>query len=101
MADTISTVLREVASHFGVTVRDIRSARRTRAILPARHAAAYLMHTLQGATAAEIGSRLGGRDYTTITMYCRAAARRAEVDEVFGRDLAELELQIRGQLHWS
>jgi chromosomal replication initiator protein len=95
MADAVDTVLSVVGAHFGVSADDIRSLRRTRQVLPARHIAAYLAHTVSGMAPREVGDRLGGRDYTNILMYCRAVARRAEEDEGFRRLLHQLEEAVR------
>ncbi len=83
MALAMDKVLRIVAKQFGVSVADIKSTRRSRQVLPARHIAAYLAHTASGMTAPEIGLGLGGRDHTNIVMYCRAVARRTQEDEEF------------------
>lgn len=95
MAKAIGKVLRVVAESFGVSVADIKSARRTRQVLPARLVAAYLAHTALGMTHREIGVRLGGRDYTNIAMYCRAVARHTEKDEEFSWLVHELSTRIR------
>jgi chromosomal replication initiator protein len=97
MTVAMDNVLRIVAKEFGVSVADIKSARRSRHVVPARLIAAYLAHTVSGMTPREIGSRLGDRDYTNIEMYCRATARRAEEDEAFKRLLLELEEAVRGR----
>ena len=91
----METVLRVVADRFDVSVADISSARRTRHVLPARHVAAYLAHTVSGLSHGEIGRRLGGRNYTITAMYCRAVSRRMEQDEQFGRVVADISARLR------
>lgn len=95
MTVAMDNVLRIVAKEFGVSVADIKSARRTRHVLPARHIAAYLAQTASGMTPREIGDRLGGRDYTNIVMYCRTVARRMQEDEEFKRLVDDLEVRVR------
>lgn len=90
----IDPILRVVAERFGVSVADIRSARRTRQLLPARHVAAYLAHTACGMSPREIGRRLGGRDYTSIEMYCRAVRRRMQEDEEFNAVVEQLKARL-------
>lgn len=94
MAAPIGKLLRAVAERFGVSIAEIKSARRTRAVVPARHVAAYLSHTALGMTHQEIGQRLGKRDYTIIAMYCRAVSRRVEEDQEFGRLVQELTTRL-------
>lgn len=96
MTDIVDDVLREVSRRFDVSADEIRSTRRTRKILPARHVAAYLAHKLSGLSSAEIGARLGGREYTNIEMYCRGVQRRTTEDEAFKHIVLELEGIIRG-----
>lgn len=97
MSDTIDAVLIEVAGRFGVSVNDIRSSRRNRQVLPARHVAAYLAYRITGMSTRAIGKRIGGRDYTNIEMYCRTVARRAAEDEAFSLLVHDLEGSIRSR----
>lgn len=97
MAVSIGTVVRVVAKHFDVSVADVLSDRRMRQVLPARHVAAYLAHTLSGLSHREIGQRLGGRDYTIIAMYCRAVSRHLAKDAAFGRVVEQLLTRLRDQ----
>ena len=101
MTVAMDNVLRIVAKQFGVSVAEIKSARRTRHVLPARHIAAYLAHTTSGMTPREIGDRLGGRDYTNIVMYCRAVARRTQEDEEFRRLVEDLTARVQRRAQWS
>lgn len=81
----VEKALRIAAAQFGVSVADIRSQRRTRAIHPARLWAAYLACMTTRATCAGIGARLGGRDESIIRMYARNRARAVENDEASAR----------------
>lgn len=98
MAGSICEVLDVVAGHFDVSIEDIRSQRRTRQVLPARHVSAYLAQRVSGLSMQQIGNRLGGRDQTNIAMYCRTVARRAEDDDGFKQLLNELEDAVRSRL---
>jgi len=59
-------ILAEVAIEHKVSVKDIISQRRDRAILPARYKAIYRMKTETTMSLPAIGRRIGGRDHTTI-----------------------------------
>jgi chromosomal replication initiation ATPase DnaA len=72
----IENALRIAADHFGVSVADLRSARRTSSVHPARVWAAYLASTTTDASFATIGESLR-RDSTVVRMYARACARKA------------------------
>jgi chromosomal replication initiator protein len=90
-------ILRLAAERFDVSVSDIKSQRRSRQVLPARHIAAYLAHTASGISPHEIGEGLGGRDYTNIVMYCRTVARRTQEDAEFRRLVDELVERVESR----
>ena len=71
----VNEVLRVVSEHFGVSVADIRSQRRTREVHPARVWGMYLACETTGSSFEEIGRKFGGRDYTIVRMAARACAR--------------------------
>lgn len=86
-------VLRVVSRVFGVTVEDIRSDRRTMAIIPARFAAAYLAKELTRLSYPRIGERLH-RDHSTVM----SAIRRANEMIATDPDFAALVTRARGEL---
>lgn len=63
--------LREIAiataRHFGVTLGQMRSKSRRRAVVVARDTAIYLARELAGNTLPELGRYFGNRDHTTIS----------------------------------
>ena len=95
MSNTVDDVLRIVNEHFGVSVADIRSQRRTATVHRARVWGMYLACMTTPATHEEIGKRFGGRDQTIVRMAARACARAiackasnaAIVDEAFRMDV--------------
>lgn len=62
----VATVIRETALHFGVTIGDLLSQRRTANIMRPRHIAMYLAKAVTLRSLPYIGSRFGDRDHTTI-----------------------------------
>lgn len=92
---TPSRIASEVASKFGVTVADLKSARRARRLLVPRQLAIYLTRTLTDASLNEIGGFFGGRDHSTVAN----ALRRAE--HLIGEDstIRDHMDQIRSALH--
>lgn len=93
-ASNVGKVMREVSAFFGVTAADIRSTRRTKALLPARHIAVYLTSKFSGLPPERIGERFGRRDPTIIRMYCRAVIRRMAQDQDFAASVSALEGRI-------
>ncbi|RAI42935.1 helix-turn-helix domain-containing protein [Rhodoplanes roseus] len=62
----IDIIQQVVARRYGVTVTDMRSARRTAAVLRPRQMAMWLTRTMTPKSLPEIGRRFGGRDHTTV-----------------------------------
>lgn len=71
----VNEALRIVSEHFGVSVSDIRSQRRTRDVHPARVWGMYLACETSGSSFEEIGQKFGGRDQTIVRMAARCCAR--------------------------
>ncbi|WP_431201569.1 helix-turn-helix domain-containing protein [Bradyrhizobium betae] len=76
----VDDALRVAAKHFGVSVTDLGSARRTSLIHPARVWAAYLASRTNDENLASIARNLN-RDVTIIAMYVRAQARLIAANE--------------------
>ncbi len=62
----IATIQEHVARSYQVPAREIRSARRSRAIIEPRHVAMYLSKELTPSSLPHIGRFFGGRDHTTV-----------------------------------
>jgi len=70
--------LRIVAAHYGVSLADIRSTRRTRVVHAARTWGMYLASCTTGASCEDIGRRCGNRDHTIVRAVIRGRAREVE-----------------------
>jgi chromosomal replication initiator protein len=91
----ISNIKLAVCAHFGVTVVDLTSERRTPPkLLRARHLAFYLCRELTPKSYPEIGRRMGGRDHTTILHACKKIERLLETDEGIVSDLNVLRERV-------
>ena len=73
---SLAHLIKEVAEKYGVTVDDIRSARRTRAIMQPRLEFYYRARTETPYSYPEIGKFCGNRDHTTILTGARRHAKR-------------------------
>lgn len=62
----IADIQAAVVKHFGITMTDLLSPRRTHKVIRPRQIAMYLAKTMTLRTLPEIGRRFGGRDHTTI-----------------------------------
>ncbi|HEY2772912.1 MAG TPA: chromosomal replication initiator protein DnaA [Candidatus Binatia bacterium] len=77
---SLDEVEKEVASHFGLRIADLRARRRTKKIAEARQVAMYLMRQKAGASYPVIGAHLGGRDHSTVIHACQQVERRRKED---------------------
>lgn len=63
---TIQAIQDEVAKYFNLTVENLRSKRRTKDFVLARHIAMYLCKELTTKSYPQIAAKFGGKDHTTI-----------------------------------
>lgn len=82
---SIRTIQQAVCAHYGVSLLDLQSNRRTRAVVLPRMVAVWLCRRLTPHSMPAIGHHFGGRDHTTILH----AARR--MDELRQSDPAMQE----------
>ncbi len=83
---TISDIQRKTARYYDISLNDLLSARRQRAIARPRQIAMFLAKQLTPRSLPDIGRRFGGRDHTTVLHALRrvealiASDRRIESD---------------------
>lgn len=63
---TPSTIIKQTAEYFGLTIDELNSKSRTRTLVTARQIAMYLPRELTDMSLPKIGAELGGRDHTTV-----------------------------------
>jgi DnaA-like protein len=71
----VDEAMRIAAEHFGVSVADIQSRRRTADVHTARTWGMYLACVTTDASPEVIGERFGGRDHTIVSAVRRGRAR--------------------------
>ncbi len=77
---TIDLVQKVVAEEFGVKISDLKSKRRTRAVVLPRQVAMYLCRTLTGASLPETGNVFGGKDHSTVIHSLKVVEEKKEKD---------------------
>jgi chromosomal replication initiator protein len=92
---TIEGIQRIVAEYFGLTHKDLRGKRRTKAVAFPRQVAMYLARDLTEFSTTEIGSEFGGRDHTTVMHGCQRVEDRLKVDPILEVALQTLMKKIR------
>ena len=90
-APKIEEVQRVVARHYGVSVADMVSARRTKVIVRPRQVAMFLAKTMTARSLPEIGRRFGKRDHTTALHAVKKIEALAATDEALAEDIATIK----------
>lgn len=90
-ASRIQIIARVVAEMFDLTVLDLRSARRSSAIVRARQVVMYVARHETGYSTPRIGSFLGGRDHSTVLHGITKIEQLLKTDA----DLADMIARIR------
>lgn len=87
-ANIIQTI---VAEHFGLSIEDLKSAKRTKAIVLGRQIAIYFMRKHMHISLSEIGWHFGQRDHSTILhSYRKIEAISEEIENLNHRVLGSL-----------
>ncbi|MBR1193217.1 helix-turn-helix domain-containing protein [Bradyrhizobium sp. AUGA SZCCT0160] len=94
----VQDIQRAVSEYYGVTVRDMLSARRTANIVRPRHVAYFLAKELTGKSLPEIGRRFGGRDHTSILSGIRRIDHLRTRDTALAQELCALAISLGGNL---
>jgi len=68
------------ADLFGVKISDMKSKRRTKAVVLPRQVAMYLCRNFAGASLPEIGHFFGGKDHSTVIHACKVIEEKKEKD---------------------
>lgn len=98
---TPQRVVEAVARRFGLSPEDLCSKSRKQEIAVPRQIAMYLMREETGASLAEIGQQLGGRDHTTVLYGCERIAQEIEVDASLRREVLSLREALHGDEKFS
>lgn len=93
---TVDDIQKSVASYFTITVDDLISKRRTKAVVRPRHIAMYLAKTLTTRSLPDIGRRFGGRDHSTVIHAVNKISEILPSDAVLAEDVEALRRQLRG-----
>jgi chromosomal replication initiator protein len=93
----VERILAEVAGFYGVTAKDIRSRKRTRSMVVARHMAAYLIRDIGHKSYPEIGRELGGRDHSTIIHSCKNIEDALESDPQTMNEIEQIKKRLENR----
>ncbi|MDR3638783.1 MAG: DnaA/Hda family protein [Isosphaeraceae bacterium] len=92
---SLDQVARAVASRFGLSLKDLRSASRRRNVAEPRHLAMHLARSVTGQSFQSIGKYFGGRDPATVRHACLAAEARLAADPALAAAASSLRRMWR------
>jgi chromosomal replication initiator protein len=92
---TNELVQKVVAEAFGVKISDLKSKRRTKAVVLPRQVAMYLCRNQAGSSLPEIGNFFGGKDHSTVIHACKVIEEKKEKDPELRARIEMLIKQLR------
>ena len=87
-------IQKAVSDHFHLKLADMRSRRRTKAVVQPRQIAMFLCRDMTKMSLPEIARNFGGKDHTTVLHACRQVEARSSNDAVLARDIETLRRLI-------
>ncbi len=90
----VDTIKRRVAAFYDLSLDDLISQRRHRAIARPRQIAMYFCKRLTRRSFPDIGQRFGGRDHTTVMHAVKRIEELATSDTAFAAELVEIGRKI-------
>ncbi len=94
---SVDRILQEVSEYFKVLPKEIRSKKRHKTLVTARHVAVYLIRELTQKSYPEIGRELGGRDHSTAIYSFKMVEEKLESDPALSSDLVYLKKKLEQQ----
>jgi chromosomal replication initiator protein len=93
---TIEGIKQVVADEFNLDIKDMKSKRRTDAIVFPRQIAMYLVRTLSDEFSTNaIGDAFGGRDHSTVMHACNKIKEKMDADPYFNAKINQIIKKIR------
>lgn len=90
----IDEIIKTAAEFFHLEAKDIRSEKRSREVMMARHAAIYLAKQMTGHSLSEIGNALGGRTHATILHSLSQMNDQLQIDPVLRHRLSQMKAAL-------
>ena len=92
---TIELIQKIVSEYFGLSYKDLRGKRRTKAVAFPRQVAMYISRELTEYSTTEVGTEFGGRDHTTVMHACQKIEDRMKLDPNIEPTLQTLVKKIK------
>ena len=92
--NSIESIQRAVAQHYGLTVEDLKGKRRMSKVANARQVGMYLSRELTQENLSRIGLEFGGRDHSTVIHACEKVEKDLKKDNKLQEDLKAIKMMI-------
>jgi chromosomal replication initiator protein len=92
---TIEHIQKIVADYFGLSYKDLRGKRRTKAVAFPRQVAMHISRELTEYSTTEVGAEFGGRDHTTVMHACQKIEDRMKLDPNLEPSLQQLIKKVK------
>lgn len=92
---TPELILSEVCSFYNITVDDINSKSRSKAIAFPRQVAMYLMRDMLSLTFPKIGEEIGGRDHSTVMHGIEKITNQLKTDKELSNTIADIKDKLK------
>lgn len=91
---SVFMIVRETSKFYGISMMDIKSARRTADVVKPRQVAMYLARALTLRSLPEIGRQVGRKDHTTVLYAARKIGARIKLDDRLNDEIEVLKLRV-------
>ncbi|MGF1464387.1 MAG: chromosomal replication initiator protein DnaA [Maricaulaceae bacterium] len=91
---TVESIQKQVANHYGLSMPELLSKRRTKNIVRPRQIAMYLSKKLTTRSLPDIGRRFGGKDHTTVLHAVRKIEDLMASDPTFADEVRGLRSDL-------
>lgn len=88
------TVARYVCRHFEYSIKELRSTKRNKDLVHARHVAMYLIKKMTDASLREIGVFFERKDHTTVLSALEKVERQLKHDYAFAQEIKNIEREL-------
>ncbi|MFI3287393.1 MAG: chromosomal replication initiator protein DnaA [Rikenellaceae bacterium] len=92
---TVEAIMDLVCSVMGVSVEEVVSKRKTRALASARQVAMYICKERTKATLKAIGMAFGGRTHATVMHACKTVPNLLDTDKILKGQVEEIERKLQ------
>ena len=91
----VEKILNLISKHYGVSIDDIKSRKKTENVANARHTCIYIMKNMTDLTLKEIGSYVGNRNHATILASIDKIETNIKTKKGTGREINNLIKELK------